>query len=1359
MAATDAADAAPLEHVGHLFEQAPATRRYNKQEAPACIVDLTAGALPSDVLPADRARDLPVEPVLLSPIGNWQPNVPADLVLDCTCPTSVAVLSRTSSPTRRLRVPNSPLLSDEAGKNAVSCSHEQPRHFHPHAAPTQSADSLPWSLFISGITISDQRHFAVEFFAGSAGLTKALRERGVDAYGIDHRKAKLMPLSPAMLYIDLSLDTGEQMARKILTHPRLIYCHFSPPGETASRAREIKPGILGPQPVRSDDFPYGLPDLEAKSPMDHDRVTMANKLYALVASIAADLSSRGILWTIENSKSSIMWLLPEMVKLLEYTGTGDVIFGHCMHGGNRSKLIRLRCYPSSAFSPLAVLCDGQHKHAPWGKGGDKYATAIEAAFPLQLCSSIADCVLDHLGLRRAPPLPVLVLRPPNQATLQPQLHRVAVGLQPRGLRAPKLLPEFEKVVTIECSLPPDDVRTYPGHRWSAQVFCKISIPKDAVTLRAAWLGDPGLVPDPFHDAPRDDHRASAVPLGVGIPPHSGFPGAPRGVHRASADPPGVGLPLHPGFPGAPRGDHHSSADHPGVGLPPHPVPPFRGCVNGLRHLELGDIYIGRGSRRRGGLLLSPSPWANPFKVTDCADVEEAIERFRSHLQASPALVRDLPKLAGMRLLCHCRVEDPCHGDAIISEFRRLLLPGPGPLVLSVGLPYSPEDFVRAASKCEHPFDSQWLSDPLRDMIFAKMSTPISGVVAQRRAAIAFWHRRAQDLEPRETTLHKAMSADLAAVLFSKKILVFKEMLAKIDFPNFSLLIDFFASGFPVTGSFPVTGIFPPKDRKEDISLDDLWLSASQVQRRIAASIKTTGDEEMDREIYSATVEEVSSGWLRGPFSPADLTKRLGKWIPSRRFGVKQAGKIRVIDDYTESGINSGLRSQETVNPGDLDVIAANARAHSDAFCVSDSLRTASSFFRNRHRHRDYENSVLVGRLWDLSKAYRQLARKPGHSSFTVVAVFNPVLKQTEYFEQPALAFGASASVLSFNWIAASLAYVLVQLLLVGATNFYDDFTVIEVEALAHSTTECVTALFSILGWSLKELPPFSSQPEPLGSVVDLRKASEGIIVVRNKEKRIADISAIIDDFLARDLVSFEELRSLRGRLTHARAQAFGRFGGAALRALGSLAPVPGRPSPLGPECRLAVGRLRRYLNTAPPRVVITSHGMPPLIFVDGSAEPCPDHPDALVCGAGGCILVPDTREYLYFGDQIPEEIVSKWQGKGSRQVISQAELLPVLISRLLFRDFLCNRSCIFFVDNESARGGLIKGSSPNPFNAEIVEKIVEEDFAVNTLVWYARVPSASNLADDPSRGRSPRVLPGWPRPRRLRVPWSDHRLR
>lgn len=75
---------------------------------------------------------------------------------------------------------------------------------------------------------------------------------------------------------------------------------MAPPCGTCSRAREIDNG--GPQPLRSDHWPDGLPNL---GQADRARVFSANKLYTLTAKIADYCFSNGLLLVIENPARSI----------------------------------------------------------------------------------------------------------------------------------------------------------------------------------------------------------------------------------------------------------------------------------------------------------------------------------------------------------------------------------------------------------------------------------------------------------------------------------------------------------------------------------------------------------------------------------------------------------------------------------------------------------------------------------------------------------------------------------------------------------------------------------------------------------------------------------------------------------------------------------------------------------------------------------------------------------------------------------------------------------------------------------------------------------------------------------------------
>ena len=92
--------------------------------------------------------------------------------------------------------------------------------------------------------------------------------------------------------------------------------------------------------------------------------------------------------------------------------------------------------------------------------------------------------------------------------------------------------------------------------------------------------------------------------------------------------------------------------------------PQRGCIDEVRQLKKGDLYIGRGARQLG---LEKSKWCNPYRVRDHGR-RQALILFREHLKATPDMVAFISELQGKRLLCHCKASEECHADALIEAF-------------------------------------------------------------------------------------------------------------------------------------------------------------------------------------------------------------------------------------------------------------------------------------------------------------------------------------------------------------------------------------------------------------------------------------------------------------------------------------------------------------------------------------------------------------------------------------------------------------------------------------------------------------------------------------------------------------------
>ena len=158
---------------------------------------------------------------------------------------------------------------------------------------------------------------------------------------------------------------------------------------------------------------------------------------------------------------------------------------------------------------------------------------------------------------------------------------------------------------------------------------------------------------------------------------------------------------------------------------------------------------------------------------------------------------------------------------------------------------------------------------------------------------------------------------------------------------------------------------------------------------------------------------------------------------------------------------------------------------------------------------------------------------------------------------------------------------------------------------------------------------------------------------------------------------------------------------------------------------------------AKPRLVHARKTLPPvLIFSDGACEP-----EGTSVGA---VLYDPLSDLLQcLGAGISPDTLNTWKSRQDQtQVIGQAELFPLLVARLTWHKILAGRRCIFFVDNESARIAMIRAYSPMLCSLKIVMSCLKWDYENETLGWYARVPTASNPGDAPSRFRIPLIRNG-----------------
>ena len=198
---------------------------------------------------------------------------------------------------------------------------------------------------------------------------------------------------------------------------------------------------------------------------------------------------------------------------------------------------------------------------------------------------------------------------------------------------------------------------------------------------------------------------------------------------------------------------------------------------------------------------------------------------------------------------------------------------------------------------------------------------------------------------------------------------------------------------------------------------------------------------MDRELWNKSQEEVEKGWLA---KVDDLQDAMNNGRISRRFPLRQAGKVRCIENYSESQANDSITITSKVPVDGPDTIAASA---AETIKAPQSVR---------------KSTKLKARALDLKSAYRQLPIADASLKYARLSIYNPEAGTAECFQQYAVPFGTRASVVAFIRCAKALQWLASQIYLI-VTCYFDDYCNLAPEEGSDNAETALTMLFDLLG--------------------------------------------------------------------------------------------------------------------------------------------------------------------------------------------------------------------------------------------------------------------------------------------------------
>ena len=298
--------------------------------------------------------------------------------------------------------------------------------------------------------------FIIEVFAGGAVLTSVAKQFGLGGIAID--KVKKANARSTIFQLDLLQQSDRELLEQWLMSPLLLWVHFAPVCGTASRAREIpRRGVANlPRPLRSFEFPLGLPTLEGD---ELKRVEIANALFQYTCELFSLCVRRNILATIENPRGSYFWVTPFVLELMRIYPLYATDFQACMFGSMRDKWTRiLASFPE--ILQMDLTCDRKHQHLGWGfttdaAGQQIWATSEESMYPRKLCIALVQVVLQVARSRGVILQPECLHDLADHPLLTAKQSQVAAGLQPRSAKLPPMMPAFQQSAVFLAQGPSD----------------------------------------------------------------------------------------------------------------------------------------------------------------------------------------------------------------------------------------------------------------------------------------------------------------------------------------------------------------------------------------------------------------------------------------------------------------------------------------------------------------------------------------------------------------------------------------------------------------------------------------------------------------------------------------------------------------------------------------------------------------------------------------------------------------------------------------------------------------------------------------------------------------------------------------
>ena len=116
-----------------------------------------------------------------------------------------------------------------------------------------------------------------------------------------------------------------------------------------------------------------------------------------------------------------------------------------------------------------------------------------------------------------------------------------------------------------------------------------------------------------------------------------------------------------------------------------------------------------------------------------------------------------------------------------------------------------------------------------------------------------------------------------------------------------------------------------------------------------------------------------------------------------------------------------------------------------------------------------------------------------------------------------------------------------------------------------------------------------------------------------------------------------------------------------------------------------------------------------------------------------CLLTA-RGSYNTFSQEICDELLKMINVTSRKTAIFELEFFAIFCSFQVWRNFPKGAQLVVYADNDGVRDSLIACQTSSVNDEPILEACLKIEYGLGMNLWMSRVPTYSNIADDPSRG-------------------------